>query len=55
MNGHKRNRIEVESEEMSNYLSKTDGKSFQKKKKTAILTKPDFLSFEKDNLLGILK
>lgn len=54
MNRHKRNRIEVESEEKSNYLSKTDGKSFQKKK-TAILTKPDFLSFEKDNLLGILK
>lgn len=25
MNRHKRNRIEVESEEMSNYLSKTDG------------------------------
>jgi len=27
----------------------------KKKKKTASLTKPDFLSFEKDKLLGILK
>lgn len=43
MKRHKRNPIESESEEMSNCLAKTSP------------TKADFLSFEKDKVLGTLK